>query len=476
MRYRLSEPLNPMALRTKRIRIFLSILFSLAGVFSFFLQTSAQTPEDQNAGQYQRLIQLYSECVKLEEANFSKLTFELCPRQLIKTGSKLKLTLVDNFGRVWIFKPTMFNSGKEYRSTVGYRIYKLFGLDCPETHVIRLMLNGKEATGSIQRYWDNVTPQYDFPQGKVGPGAIKFLLKVQVLDWLLRDYDARFENFLILSQEGKNINKLCRIDLELILEQENNGYDYDYMFYLPPKRGLIWRLSRSQTQNWFKPERIYYYWLAKEYESKKIDVDWRANYSFVEFVADIPEDFLRSQLLPIKTRDFKAANGFPAGDDSNPGNRGFLDPVIEIKREMKEGFSKYYDRLAVMSQSRSGYSSEGRKKEIENSCDNLSRRIKELKAEEKRSKNLIPRQSKIVARVSLEAFEILYHYRQFNVCSRKNNSFEFDQAWGQMSRLEDEVKEGCEKEAIRYYKKQMLELREDKLRDLTPTVIDDSLL
>jgi hypothetical protein len=450
-----------MTSRTKRIRFFLQLLFILAVAFSFCLQAIAQTPKDPDALAYQKLIQLYLECVRLEDANISKLTFELAPQQLIKSGSKLKLTLEDNFGRAWIFKPAMFNSGKEYRATVAYRVYKLFGLNSPEMHVIRLMLNGKEVTGSIQRYWDNVTPQYDFPEGKVGPGAVRFLLKAQVLDWLLRDYDTRFENFLILSPEGENIEELCRIDFELILEPENNGYNYDYMYYMPPK-------------DWLKPEKIYYYWLAKEYESKKIDVDWRANYPFVEFVADIPDDFLNSQLLPIKTRDFKKADRFVEGGNAAGEADGFLEQVIKIKSNLKGDFSRFYDRLSAMSQSPSEYLSEGKVAEIEESCDNLSRRIKELKAEEEKSKNLIPRQSKIVARVSLEAYELLYHLRVFHPLSSKNFAFEFDQAWKKMSRLEETAKEEYEKEAIRYYKKQMLEFRSDKLRDLTPTVIDGS--
>lgn len=446
-----------MTSRTRKINVFPPLIFFIITTLYFPFQAFAKSPENTDSEQYQKLIDLYSECIKLEESNFSKLTFEVSSDQPVKAGTKLKLILLDNFGRPWMFKPRMFENNKEYRATVGYRIYKLFGLNSPETHVVRLKLNGKEVTGGIQRYIDNLPEQIDLAKGALSPNAVRFLMKAQVLDWLVRDYDTKFDNFLITSLDGGYIEELCRVDFELILEGGESDYNYDYMLYLPKK-------------DWIKPEKTYYYWLMKKFESRDTEVDWKSNYSFVEFVADMPDNFLTSLVLPAKTGNFQAQGG-PLGF----GEAGvYWDPIVLIKKNLRVDFSRFYDRLEEKSRNQSEYSSSNKENEIDAAYANLNRWKKELKIDEAKIKNLSKRQTDIEARVSVEGYRILYETYFVYPRGGEGAELKFDQAWEQLSGLEDKATSELEKEAIRYYKQQMLKMRNMKFDKLMPTEVDAS--
>jgi hypothetical protein len=429
------------------------LIFLLAAFISFSLQAVAKPPKSTEDGPYHKLIQLYSECMQLEDALFSRLSFELSSEQLIKTGSHLKLTLLDNFGKPWIFKPAYSGSFNESRETAGYRIYKLFGLDSPETHVITLTLNGKIEKGTIQRYVehqpglsgfmeygiDGLQPENEITNHKLklAPEAISYLLKAQTLDWLLKSYDARFDNFIILSREDGIVNSLCRIDLEALLDGGDGDYNYDYMIY-------------ESRKPWFKKEKISYFWISQEYKSGNIDIDWKANLPFVEFVADMPDDFLKLQALP----------------------------VIQIKKNLVSDFGKFYQSLTGEPGSGGWYFSGGRDAEISKVCDILSRRLEELKAEKNKSKDLIVQPTKIEARVCVEGYRIINQFLLYREYSSKSNRWkaEFDRTWRSLSKLEEESSSQREKEALRYYKQQMRIMRIVGFPGIVPTEIDLSLI
>ena len=446
----------PMISKVKKISYFLRLTLLLVAFSSFSFQAVAKPPKNPEEGPYQKLIRLYSECIRLEEAIFSKLSFELSPDQFVKTGSNLKLTLLDNFGRPWIFKPTPPESSKEYRAIAGYRIYKLFGLNSPETHAITLTLNGKTEKGSIQRYVEHLPGHSGFTEYKLAPGVVDYLLKAQTLDWLLKNYDTNFENFIILSQEKGVVDGLCRVDLEALLSEERGAYNYGSMIYEPEKP-------------WFKKEDILYHWLLQEYNSGKIDIDWKSNLPFVEFVADLPDDFFKLQVLPGKTSNFSSSGKISAQ------NENFLDPIIKMKKNLRSDFGRFYDGLGGDSGG-GWYSSGSKEDEIRKACDNLSRRIEELKIEEGSCRDLVARPVKIEARVCVEGYKIVYQFRSDRAYKEKGWEAEFDRAWRRLSRLESEASGEREKEAIRYYKQQMRKIRLFRYAELVPTEIDAFLI
>jgi len=451
------------------------LIFILIAFFSFSLQAAAKSPENPEEKPYQKLIQLYTECIQSEDAIFNKLSFELSSDQLINTGSHLKLTLSDNFGRTWIFKPCDAGSFDEYRASVGYRIYKLFGLDSPETHPITLTLNGKTEKGSIQRYVEALPGLSGFREYaqsgpaaqneitehklKLAPEAVSYLVKAQILDWLLKSYDGRFDNFIITSRTDDIANSLCRVDLEGLLREEDGVYNYDDMIYEP-------------KQWWFKKKRIAYFWILQEFNSGKINFDWKANLPFVEFVAGIPDDFLKLQILPVKI------GHFPASGEKDIQNGKFTDSIIQAKKNLRDDFGRFYEKLTGEPGNGGWYSLEGKDDEISKVCDVLSRRVEELKTEQKSCKDLVARPTKIEARVSPEGYRIVYKFRSYRQLYPKDKSWksEFDRAWRGLSKIEKESSSEPEKEAIRYYKQRMLLIRAFGFAEVVPTVIDLSLI
>ncbi|MCX5708522.1 MAG: hypothetical protein NTY14_06090 [Candidatus Omnitrophica bacterium] len=437
--------------RRRKIKFFLPLIISALLFFPRHLPAS--DPKNDEAQDYQQLIQLYNECISLEESNFNKLSFRLSPKQLVKTGSNLKLTLLDDFDRPWILKVGWIKGDLAYKSAVGYRIYRLFGLNCPEMHVMHLVLNGKELTGSLQRYVDNAVVLKPSGRLKLAPEAVNFLLKAQVLDWLLKNEDPRFWNFLVLSEDKGIINNLCRIDLDSLLFEENNAYNHEYMFYYSE--------SGSTSIEW-----NCYYRILQEYKSGLLDIDWKGNYPFVEFVSDLPDDFLKLQLLPIKTQRLESSEG------ELEKYNGFLEPIIQIKKNLRVDFGKFYDNLPKGAGNEKGYVATGKKREIDRACDNLALRIKQLRDERAMVDHFTPHPAKIEARVSLEGYKIMQEL-SLSASNGKISDSVFDQAWRELSRIEKEATTESEKETISYYKKQMGRIRAGKVVELVPTEIDD---
>jgi hypothetical protein len=219
---------------------------------------------------------------------------------------------------------------------------------------------------------------------------------------------------------------------------------------------------------WFKKERISYNWLIQEYKSGKIEVDWKANLPFVEFVAGLPEDFLKLQVLPARTRNFSSSGAISAQEGK------FLDPVIQSKKNLRSDFSGFYDSLTGESGDGGWYSPDSKEVEINKACDNLSRWIEELKIEEKRSRDLVALPTEIQAEVCVEGYNIVYQLRLGHIYSPKGWRAKFDRVWRRLSRLENESSGEREKEAIRYYKQEMRKMRAGRFDEIIATDIGSS--
>ncbi|MCK4917438.1 MAG: hypothetical protein KAS51_04430 [Candidatus Omnitrophica bacterium] len=143
------------------------ILFAFVLFFFIALPISQIiTPSELNHknNDYKELINIYKKWLSLDSEVFQMLSFNLSPEQLIKKGAQTKLTLEDNFGQKWIFKPGSIgekkypywdHSSKKEKAVIVYRLYKLLGLSSPRIHYITLNINGKKVSGNIQEFIPN---------------------------------------------------------------------------------------------------------------------------------------------------------------------------------------------------------------------------------------------------------------------------------------------------------------------------------
>lgn len=289
--------------------------------------------EENNKDTYARLIQIYEKWLKLENETFRMLAFKLSPIQLVKKGYRPKLTLEDNLGKKWIFKALEGENRYHTKGaidTVVYRIYKLFGLETPETHPIILNINGKDVYGSIQRYISNKGALSNHDICNLSKDCFNYSIKAHILYWLLANYDAHMGNFLVQSLDRKgNPKKIIRVDNDSafwFLGQDRLEYDY----FAP------WRTKASD---------IYYYRLWKAYISKNISLDLVNNCSFIKFVSCFPDRFFEYLILPAKTYNSRELTDSDFIKLSKKYSE-FLKPIISRKRNLTKDFEKFYRDLA----------------------------------------------------------------------------------------------------------------------------------
>ena len=257
---------------------------SLIAIFCFlvnvvlFLQTPQAIAKESFQICYTDLIKTYKEFVTVENNVFEKLVFTPSDFQF-KKGTRLKLILEDQFGRKWIFKP----GNVEQRSMVVYRLFMLFGLESPETHIVSFIINGKQISGSMQMFITHKGTLDQVAPNSLSKEALSYLLKEHVLTWLIANYDAQPVNFLVISSAEKGkINKIVRVDYDssfLLLGQDNLEIDYI-----------------SPWQN--NPYKSYYTILWKSFIAKDIFLDLKNNYRFVLFVSYFPNDFFEELISP----------------------------------------------------------------------------------------------------------------------------------------------------------------------------------
>ncbi len=315
-----------------KTKLFVAIIvisaFSLLIAQSIF---SYETETNNNA--YAQLIQVYKECLKLENETFKMLTFKFSSIQLAKRGYRPNLTMEDNLGKKWIFKALEERNPyytKGVIDTVVYRVYKLFGIETPEIHPISLNINGKDIYGSIQRYISNKGIMCGHDISNLSQDCFNYSIKAHVLYWLLANYDAHLGNFLVQSIDKKgNPKKIIRVDNDnafWFLGQDKLEYDYI----------IPWHTKVSD---------FYYYRFWKAYISKNISLDLENNYSFIKFVSCFPDRFFEYLTLPAKIYNFGELT------DSEfiklrKKYSDFLEPIILRKRNLTKDFEEFYRDLA----------------------------------------------------------------------------------------------------------------------------------
>jgi hypothetical protein len=384
--------------RQNNIQVTVCIVFLF--ICSFFSspprKLSAQTGD--NANNYYKLVSLYKRYFDLQEELFKKLTFKLSVDQAVKGGTSFKLTLEDNLGKKWIFKE------KGTNRVIAQRLYTLFNVESPQIHNVRLVLNGKPVAGTLQRFILNEGSLYKSGFLKISDSGLKYLMKTQVLDWLMRDHDVFPEHFLILSFDQENrAEKLMRIDQDCAcMDSELSDLDYVHMVAINKDfKGSV----RGNS----------YCLMEEAHKNREIILDLNDAYALVRFVADFPEELLEELIWPLKEPERKEL----IKDDFNQLREKyafFWNSLVSNKRKMAQDFKKLYLNMAAFGDPAFKLSEENSvNKSLEEACNNFEKKIDLLLKEAPGAKRKsAPGPIRISAVASLEGFNVMHRiYKVF---------------------------------------------------------------
>ncbi len=425
--------------RTTAIVLFFICLFFFQSLPVF------SDPISDNTNSYSNLVNIHKRYFQLQEELFNKLDFKLSSDQVVKEGSTFKLILEDNLGRKWVFKE------KGANRIIAQRLYALFGLDAPEIHNARLILNGKSASGTLQEFIPGAFTLSSYAPSNISASGLEYLMKAQVVDWLLRDHDPNYSNFLIFNSGKEGLaKKLMRIDQDCAcLDPEASVLDYGRMVAIDRN------LKSSADSN-------YYCRVEEAYRKKEIDLDLKRAYSFVRFIADFPESRLEEVI-----RDLTGP-----GENSRPGSEtgalrektgSWRDSLFLNKRKTSEGFRKLYLDLAAQRGAEADFpetleAGENLKQAIANLENKLTAALKESS---RISSGPSDRPVRISAIASLEGFRVIH--RIYEVCWYKNGDLEKEcgAALKTLRRLSSRAQPG-ERKAIDLYAQEIRKIQSGK--------------
>lgn len=441
-------------------KLFLSI-FVLPLFLLLFPQSTFPREIKNKETAYIELIQIYKEWLSLDSETFKMLSFKLSSEQLIRKGSSLKLTLEDNLGRKWIFKPDYMGT-KELKyeghyangeaAVIVYKIYKLFGLETPRIHFITLNINGKEISGSIQRFVLNKGTLSNHRPLNISSNGLNYVLDAHTLDWLLRNHHATDSHFLVLSlDETGKPEELMRVDNEINLTLPNKNISTS------PCLSMNWPCPASKRHS-----RIYYY-LWESYLFEEINLDFKKHFAFIEFVSRFPDDFFTGLMLSEKTHNIEDA-GQSKLEKMKKDHKNLLDPIHFRKLNLIKDFKKFYKNLAKKRGDCFEIPQDINCRKIINSVsNNLFYEIKKLKEEKLKLKKAPDYSFNIDAVFSLKGFHCLKKaYRVHGGHKAGNLTFVCDTALKNLLLLKPAAKNKYEKKALEIYIYEVKKIRSGK--------------
>ncbi len=385
----------------------------------------------------------------LEDQTFKMLSFKLSPLQVARRGQRLKLTLEDNLGKIWVFKPDYVDRQKPsclpyikgVNAVVVYRIYKLFGLQTPRIRFVTLNINGKEISGSIQEFIPITNKlSKDFPE-QLSSEALDYLLKSQVLDWLCANHDTHRENFLVLSFGKKDKpKKIVRIDNDsafFLLGKDQLRYDW-----LPHQSNML--SNRC------------YYRLWKSYIDRTIHLTVEENFAFIKFITEFPDSFFIELILPVKIYDFKDISQSEF-KELKERYKDFLEFILSRKHNLARDFEKFYKDLSrKRGESFDILKISNYQRIITSISKSLIVDIETLKNERAKLKNTASYPSRIDAIFSLEGFLNLQRiYRGYWENEKRNLPYICKECLREFFYPGDAKKNEYEKKALEIYREEI---------------------
>ncbi|MDD2702778.1 MAG: hypothetical protein PHC33_02060, partial [Candidatus Omnitrophica bacterium] len=145
---------------------------------------------------YAELFSVFQEYRHAEDGLFGALSFRFDDKSSqYASGQTVKIILKDPLGQRWIFKPCLPQRDylkppgflcctEKFNSIAIYRVYKLLGVATPRIGFVKLRINGRNMTGSLQEYVPNEGTLFVDGIRYLAPEACLYLHKMEVLDWI----------------------------------------------------------------------------------------------------------------------------------------------------------------------------------------------------------------------------------------------------------------------------------------------------
>ena len=249
---------------------------------------------------------LFWEDQDLDKKIIENLTFELAEDQHKYRGeSTEKYLLKDSEGNLWLFK-TYLDPIHVKNDRVAYQLARIFGLTLPLICEINLPINEEQVYGSIQK----IILDVESLRKDLIRCQIEDIQRYHILDWLISNYDAARDEFLIQKKSGRviTIDKDDAFSLEKV---SSPGEDPD-----------TWG-------NW------YYKKFWENYANGKINVDFAKSFELIDHIQSVKNSLLKQVL---KNSFDKVVSKWRIDQ--------MVDSLIFKKKNLKIDFRKFYQKLA----------------------------------------------------------------------------------------------------------------------------------
>ncbi len=281
------------------IRVFIKKIQFLIIISCLVSQVSANSITDE-------IVKLFWEDQSLDRKIIENLVFELAGGQSEYIGqSTEKYLLKDNEGNLWLFKTYIDLIHVKNDITV-YQLAQLLGLDVPTICEVNLPINGENVYGSIQKIIPGVKPL-----GRdLLPCQIEDIQRHHFLDWLVSNYDAARDEFLI----NKKTNEVIAIDKDDSFSKEKVSSPGD---------------DPDPCGNW------YYTKFWDNYMKGQIDVDFSKSFELIDYIWSVKESLFEKIIK----------NSFDKTISPQRMNE-IVDSVILKKKNLRKDFIAFYHKVA----------------------------------------------------------------------------------------------------------------------------------
>lgn len=303
----------------------------------------------------QENVAAFNDLEKSENALFDQLVFTLSPKQ-INSSRAYKFVLRDQLGRDWLFKSGPASSADGAMAV--YRVSRLLGIESPEMHYKKFVVNGSTIYGSLQRVAENVEP-FNGDWGLLSEKAKDYVLQNQLLSWLVVNHHIHNEQFLISKNPSKNQNELTKIDNSI--NWTLLGNDSLSVEYRSPQ------LHHSAFAGYYDFWKEYLYSSEKfkrllkenKFDDRYINdfnLDLKKNLILSRYASMIPDQFYGQFFEQCVKNNMMHASNNEAGSIAwltpmfflQADKTKFISQMIERKNNVYSDYQKFYKHLTAL--------------------------------------------------------------------------------------------------------------------------------
>lgn len=260
------------------------------------------------SAQAQTIPELHEQEKALDRQIRETLVLAADPQQPQLGGMNKKFLARDQLGRRWMFKmhrETILDAIEGVALDVGH----FLGIPLPQIYLMTLTVNGKPSQGTLHQWLEPAVDLQKIAAASLTAPQINALLRHQIYDTLIANYDVQPENFLLLKNTGEIV-----------------GIDKDFAF---DRYGEAIPLLLKPTPQWLYAEN-YYMEVWKNYLQKKAEVDFGPLLEMLAYVRACDEAFLETLVKPAFELEYVRKH------------LGGLQGFMERKRQLADDFLALY--------------------------------------------------------------------------------------------------------------------------------------